>query len=69
MTNDINKALTFAHAVRAGSVWVNCWQAVSPQQPFGGYKMSGIGRENGPDGLNNYLETKAVTIKLPSKNT
>ena len=44
-------------------------QAVSPQQPFGGYKMSGLGRENGPDGLNNYLETKAVTIKLPSKNT
>ena len=44
-------------------------QAVSPQQPFGGYKMSGLGRENGPDGLNNYLETKAVTIALPSKNT
>ena len=48
---------------------LNHLQAVSPQQPFGGYKMSGLGRENGPDGLNNYLETKAVTIKLPSKNT
>jgi aldehyde dehydrogenase (NAD+) len=67
LTNDINTALTFANAVEAGSVWVNCYDAVTPQMPFGGYKQSGIGRELGADGLEPYLETKAVSIKLPSK--
>lgn len=68
VTNDINKAMTFANAVEAGSVWVNTYDAVVPQTPFGGYKQSGIGRELGPDGLEPYLETKAVSIKLPTKH-
>ncbi|KAG5674139.1 hypothetical protein PVAND_004124 [Polypedilum vanderplanki] len=66
LTNDINTALTFANAVEAGSVWVNCYDAVTPQMPFGGYKQSGIGRELGAEGIESYLETKAVSIKLPS---
>lgn len=45
ITNDINNALVFAQAVHSGSVWVNCYDAVVPQAPFGGYKQSGIGRD------------------------
>ena len=64
ITNDVNKAMKFANSVDAGSVWINCYDAVFPQTPFGGYKQSGIGRELGKDGLDNYLETKTITIKL-----
>lgn len=45
ITKNIDNALTFAQAVEAGSVWVNCYDAVVPQAPFGGYKQSGHGRE------------------------
>ncbi len=69
ITKDIDKALTFAHSVNAGSIWVNTYQAITPQTPFGGYKMSGLGRENGPEGIKNYLETKTVTIAVPQKNS
>ncbi|XP_044757600.1 aldehyde dehydrogenase [Coccinella septempunctata] len=65
VTKDINRAIEFSQAVRAGSVWVNTYNAVSPQVPFGGYKMSGIGRELGPDSLEGYLETKTITISVP----
>jgi aldehyde dehydrogenase (NAD+) len=68
VTNNITNAITFTNAVEAGSVWVNCYDAVAPQTPFGGYKQSGMGRELGPDGLEPYLETKSVSIKLPTKN-
>lgn len=44
-TKDLNKALTIANSTRAGTVWVNCFHVVNPQAPFGGYKESGIGRE------------------------
>nr|XP_014094613.1 aldehyde dehydrogenase X, mitochondrial isoform X1 [Bactrocera oleae] len=64
ITNDINKATKFANNVNAGSVWINCYDAVLPQTPFGGYKQSGIGRELGKDGLDSYLETKTITMKL-----
>ncbi|XP_073814694.1 aldehyde dehydrogenase X, mitochondrial [Musca autumnalis] len=64
ITNDINKAMYFANNVDAGSVWINCYDAVLPQTPFGGYKHSGMGRELGKDGLDNYLETKTITMKL-----
>jgi aldehyde dehydrogenase (NAD+) len=50
--------------VQAGTVWVNCYGVVTPCTPFGGYKMSGIGRENGEAVLEHYSETKTVTIKL-----
>lgn len=45
ITNNIDVALTYAKAIEAGSVWVNCYAAVVPQVPFGGYKQSGSGRE------------------------
>ena len=69
LTNDINKAMMFAQTVKAGSVWVNCYDAVASQTPFGGFKNSGIGRELGPEGLHEYLECKTVTIAVPQKNS
>ncbi|XP_070564297.1 aldehyde dehydrogenase 1A1-like [Ptychodera flava] len=66
-TKDIDKALTISNALQAGSVWVNCYNAVGPQAPFGGFKMSGVGRELGEYGLDEYTEVKTVTIKLPQK--
>ncbi|KAL4623167.1 retinal dehydrogenase 1-like [Arapaima gigas] len=68
-TNDINKALTISSALQAGTVWVNCYNAMSSQCPFGGFKMSGNGREMGEYGLHEYTEVKTVTIKIPQKNS
>lgn len=68
LTKSVDNALVFAHAVEAGSVWVNCFLAVSCQAPFGGYKQSGLGRESGEDVLDLYLETKTVSIKLPTNH-
>ncbi|XP_031345333.1 retinal dehydrogenase 1-like [Photinus pyralis] len=64
LTNNITTALAYAKSVRAGSVWVNCYHAFSPQAPFGGFKQSGIGRELGEEGLKEYLELKTVSIKV-----
>ncbi|CAG0883572.1 unnamed protein product [Darwinula stevensoni] len=69
ITKDINKALTFAECVQAGSVWINCYDAISAQTPFGGFKQSGQGRELGEDALKEYLEIKTITIKVPQKNS
>lgn len=66
-TKDINKALAVAHSVRAGSIWVNAWDATMPMTPFGGFKQSGIGRELGEYALHEYTEVKTVTIRLPDK--
>ncbi len=62
-TRDVSKAHRLAKAIRAGSVWVNCYQAMDPAVPFGGYKMSGYGRESGMQHLEEYLNVKAVWIK------
>lgn len=62
-TRDVSKAHRMAKALRAGSVWVNCYQAMDPAVPFGGYKMSGYGRESGLQHLDEYLNVKAVWIK------
>ena len=69
LTKDINKAMMFVQAVEAGSVWVNTYDAVLSQTPFGGFKQSGIGRELGPEGVHEYLECKTVTIAIPQKNS
>lgn len=69
ITKDIDKALTLAHSLQAGSVWINCYDAITPQTPFGGFKQSGHGRELGEYALKEYTEIKTVTIKLPSKNS
>ncbi len=63
-THDISKAHRLAKLLRAGTVWVNCYSVFDAALPFGGFKQSGWGREMGHEALNNYLETKAVTIAL-----
>jgi aldehyde dehydrogenase (NAD+) len=63
-TRDIGKAHRIADEVRAGTVWVNCYDVFDAAAPFGGFKRSGIGRELGAKGMDNYLEEKTVTIKL-----
>jgi aldehyde dehydrogenase (NAD+) len=63
-TKDIDKAHLFAREVKAGTVWVNCYHVVDTTTPFGGFKMSGQGRENGEAALEHYTELKTVTIKL-----
>jgi len=69
LTTNINNALTFAQAVEAGSVWVNCYLANMPQTPFGGFKQSGYGRELGPEGCLAYIENKTITIAMKQKNS
>ncbi|XP_013387907.1 aldehyde dehydrogenase, mitochondrial-like [Lingula anatina] len=59
-TRDINKAFTVAQSLQAGSMWVNCYDCISSQTPFGGFKQSGHGRELGEDGLKEYYEVKTV---------
>ncbi|MCK6483537.1 MAG: aldehyde dehydrogenase family protein [Phycisphaerae bacterium] len=63
-TRDITKAHAIANGVRAGTVWVNCYDVFDAAAPFGGFKQSGIGRELGEYGLANYTEVKTVTVKL-----
>jgi aldehyde dehydrogenase (NAD+) len=63
-TKDLDKAHRFAKEVKAGTVWVNCYHIVDTTTPFGGFKMSGQGRENGEAVLEHYTEMKTVTVKL-----
>ncbi|MDF3881623.1 aldehyde dehydrogenase [Cupriavidus basilensis] len=61
-TSDIGRAFRMAERIQAGTVWVNTYRAVSFMSPFGGYKDSGLGRENGIDAIRAYLQTKSVWI-------
>lgn len=63
-TKDVHRAHRVARAIRAGTVWVNAYRVVHPNMPFGGFGLSGIGRENGTDAVNEYLETKSVLVEL-----
>ncbi len=63
-TRDIGKAHSIAHRLRAGTVWINCYDVFDAAAPFGGFKQSGIGRELGEKGLDNYTEVKTVTVSL-----
>jgi len=68
-TKDLETALYVSNSIRAGTVWVNCYDVLTAQAPFGGFKSSGCGRELGEYGLSQYSEVKTVTIKLPKKNS
>ncbi len=63
-TRDIARAHDVARRLRAGTVWVNCYDVLDAAAPFGGFKQSGFGRELGERGLDPYLETKTVTVSL-----
>lgn len=63
-TRDMARALRGAAAMEAGTVWVNTYRAISFMAPFGGYKRSGVGRENGQEAIDAYLHTKTVWIDM-----
>jgi aldehyde dehydrogenase (NAD+) len=63
-TKNLDKAHLLAKKIKAGTIWVNCYHIVDATTPFGGYKMSGQGRENGEAVLDHYTEIKTVTVKL-----
>ncbi|XP_057480047.1 benzaldehyde dehydrogenase, mitochondrial-like [Actinidia eriantha] len=65
-TSNVDTANTLSRALRAGTVWVNCFDVFDAAIPFGGYKMSGIGRQKGIYSLHNYLQVKAVVTPLRS---
>ncbi|TIP23567.1 MAG: aldehyde dehydrogenase family protein [Mesorhizobium sp.] len=63
-TRNVATAHQLSRRIRAGSVWVNTYHVIDPAMPFGGYKMSGYGREGGAEHLDEYLNTKGVFIKI-----
>ena len=63
-TKDIGPRAAHVAALKAGTVWVNTYRAVSYMMPFGGMKHSGIGRESGIEAIREYLETKSVWISM-----
>ena len=65
-TSNLDKAIAVTRRVRSGMVYVNTYLETIPQLPFGGMKESGIGRENGAEGLQEFLETRAAYIRLKS---
>ncbi|KAH7886884.1 aldehyde dehydrogenase domain-containing protein [Phlebopus sp. FC_14] len=66
-TQNLNRAVTTAHKLKAGTVWVNCTNQLTSNMPFGGFKQSGIGRELGEYALHNYTAVKAVHVNLGTK--
>ena len=66
-TQNIHRAHRVAHQLRAGTVWINAYRVVSFLTPFGGFKESGLGRENGMDSIREYTETKSVYVELTGK--
>ncbi|MFN8162560.1 MAG: aldehyde dehydrogenase family protein [Solirubrobacterales bacterium] len=63
-TTDVRKAHKFAAMLEAGTVWINCFNYFDAVAPFGGYKRSGYGRDNGRAALDDYLQTKTVWTNL-----
>ncbi|KAK4486870.1 hypothetical protein RD792_006178 [Penstemon davidsonii] len=64
MTNDLNIANRVSRSIRAGDIWINCFLDFDIDLPFGGYKMSGFGREMGLESLNMYLHVKSVATPI-----
>lgn len=68
-SKDLDKVNYIVQGLRAGTVWVNAYNVLAAQAPFGGYKQSGHGRENSEYALQNYTEIKCVITKIPQKNS
>ena len=65
VTKSVDNALKISNGIRAGTVYVNCYNVFDVNAPFGGYKDSGLGREMGLNGVKLYTESKTVIIKRP----
>jgi len=68
-TQDVTRAHRVARQIEAGTVWVNTYRYIRWSFPYGGFKMSGIGRENGPDALDYYQETRSTVVNLSGQYT
>jgi acyl-CoA reductase-like NAD-dependent aldehyde dehydrogenase len=66
-TNDLTRSLKMADKLQAGTVWVNTYRSTSYTTPFGGYKLSGLGRENGIEAIKEYTQTKSVWLSTAAK--
>ena len=66
-TRDIDKAMYVSSRIKSGTVWINCFEVTKANTPFGGYKMSGTGRELGEEGLKQYSEVKTTVMKITKK--
>ena len=64
MTKNVDTINTVTRALKAGTVWVNAYGVLAPSAPFGGYKNSGFGRENGVYALANYQQVKSVIMPI-----
>lgn len=64
VTKDINVANRVSRSIKAGVIWINCYFAFDNDCPFGGFKMSGFGKDTGLDALDSYLQTKSVVTPL-----
>jgi aldehyde dehydrogenase (NAD+) len=63
-TGDVRRALRLADRIKAGTVWLNTWHKYHPNAPFGGFKMSGYGREQGAEALESYTQYKTIWANL-----
>lgn len=68
-SRDIDRAVAVANQLRTGTVWINDYHILSAEAPFGGYKQSGIGRELGRYGLDEYLEVKHIHVALENRRS
>lgn len=68
-SQNASRAISVANQLRAGTVWINCYDNFDAAAPFGGYKQSGHGRDKGEDALDNWLETKCVMMPLNDPKT
>jgi aldehyde dehydrogenase (NAD+) len=63
-TKDIAKGIRVSESMEAGTVWINTYRSTSYLMPFGGFKRSGIGRENGAEAIKEYLQQKSIHINM-----
>ena len=66
-TRDLGRANRMAKALQAGTVWINTYRTISHMTPFGGYKQSGYGRENGIEAIKEFTQTKSVWVQHTGK--
>lgn len=69
VTKDLDKMNYITQRIRAGTIWVNCYNVFGSQMPFGGFKDSGFGREMSEYGLQQYTEVKNIVVKVPQKSS
>lgn len=69
VTQDLNRAHRVIHQLQAGICWINTWGESAPEMPVGGYKHSGVGRENGISTLEHYTQIKSIQVELGSFNS